>query len=160
MIKENQLLRDGKIDQTGLEQLFHSMMLLGPAFEIYVVDLKGDILAFSALEGKVKRRNIDVAPVTEFLRGQVSLPLLGDDPCHLSRKKIFSAAKITHNDARQGYLYVIIGSELQDQVFANQLDNRIINQSIAIFIGVVISTILASIIITISNKGGVKVRRS
>ena len=82
MIKENQLLRDGKIDQTGLEQLFHSMMLLGPAFEIYVVGLKGDILAFSALEGKVKRHNIDVAPVTEFLRGQVSLPLLGDDPRH------------------------------------------------------------------------------
>ena len=63
MIKENQLLRDSKIDPVALEHLFNSMMLLGPAFEIYVIDLTGHVLAFSAAEGIVKRKTIAIENV-------------------------------------------------------------------------------------------------
>ncbi|NRA85779.1 MAG: sensor histidine kinase, partial [Gammaproteobacteria bacterium] len=94
MIKENHLLRDGKIDPSVLEHVFHSMMLLGPAFEIYVVDLTGKILAFSAVEGKVKRKVVNLTPIKSFLNQHKKWPLLGDDPRHQSRQKIFSAAKI------------------------------------------------------------------
>jgi len=158
------------------------MMLLGPAFEIYVVDLSGNILAFSAPEGKVKRRNVDVKPLKQFIEKlattnkkhaadkeagdkeagdkqagdkkaigqQVNWPLLGDDPRHLERKKIFSAAPIYQNQHQRGYLYVIIGSELQDNLDQNLLGSKIATQTGAIFIGALLFALLASIIIVLA----------
>ena len=155
MIKENHLLRDGKIDPSVLEHVFHSMMLLGPAFEIYVVDLTGKILAFSAVEGKVKRKVVNLTPIKSFLNQHKKWPLLGDDPRHQSRQKIFSAAKIYQVDKanaddktnHQGYLYVIIGSELQDTIKQNLLSNKIVDQSVAIVIGSLLFALLSSIIL-------------
>lgn len=150
MVKENQLLRDGRIDAGALKHVFHSMMLLGPAFEIYVVDLNGQIMAFSATDGKVKRKTIDISPIKEFLTAQKSFPLIGDDPRHNSRKKIFSAANIYHNEQHQGYLYVIIGSELQDAIYDNLLGDKLLNQSVAVFVGAILFAVLASIIIILA----------
>ncbi|NRA55857.1 MAG: HAMP domain-containing histidine kinase [Gammaproteobacteria bacterium] len=165
MIKENQLFTKGKIDPVVLDHVFHSMMLLGPAFEIYVVDLSGNILAFSAPEGKVKRRKVDVIPLKQFIDKQsinkpsvgkqvigqkVSWPLLGDDPRHLLRTKIFSAALIYQNQNQLGYLYVIIGSELQDNLDQNLLGSKIATQTGAIFIGALLFALLASIIIVLA----------
>jgi len=39
---------------------------------------------------------------------------MGDDPRHLSRQKIFSAAPIPAQGPREGYLYVILGGEAYD----------------------------------------------
>ena len=147
MIAESQLLRDGKIDATALEHTFHSMMLLGPAFEIYVTDIQGKVLAFSAAPGKVKRKVIDITPIKHFLSGQSSFPLLGQDPRNLNGQKIFSAAKIFQEEHLQGYLYVIIGSELEDKIIANLTSNKLLSNTIAIaltaaFLALVIALLL------------------
>ncbi len=116
MVKDHQLLKDGELDHKALKSAFHSMMVLGPAFEFYVLDVDGRIQTFSAEPGKVKRDHVDLKSVRQFLSKQVLLPILGDDPRSLTRHKIFSVAEIKHEEKLIGYLYIIIGGEKYDDV--------------------------------------------
>ena len=116
---DNPLLKDGVYDKAALENLFHTLMLLGPAFEFYYLDPAGNILTYSADKNKIKRKKIDLAPVQTFIQQPGDFPLFGDDPRNTDRQKIFSAAPIYKDEHLQGYLYVIIGGEIYDSVFGS-----------------------------------------
>ena len=51
---DNPLLQDGVYDKKALKKLFHTLMLLGPAFEFYFLDPAGNIITYSADENKNK----------------------------------------------------------------------------------------------------------
>lgn len=113
MIQENSLLKSGRIDQAALANTFHTLMLLGPAYEIYTLDPEGKILIYSADPGHVRSTRVDLAPVKNFIRG-TSLPSYGDDPRNPGEHKIFSTAEIKDaSGAAIGYLYVILRSQQQ-----------------------------------------------
>lgn len=114
---DNPLLQDGVYDKKALENLFHTLMLLGPAFEFYYLDPAGNILTYSADPNKIKRKKVDLSPIQHFINAPANMPIFGDDPRHNTRQKIFSVAPIYQNKALQGYLYVIIGGEIYDSVF-------------------------------------------
>lgn len=116
VVQDHQLLKDGKIDHDALKHAFHSMMVLGPAFEFYVLTTDGEIETYSADPGKVKRTRVDLEPIREFLSNQAVLPIVGDDPRSLEREKIFSVAEIKQDSHLVGYLYIIIGGEIYDDV--------------------------------------------
>lgn len=116
MVKDHQLLKGGELDHKALKSAFHSMMVLGPAFEFYVLDVEGNIQTYSAEPGKVKRDRVDLESVLKFLEKDALLPILGDDPRSTSRHKIFSVAEINHGQTLIGYLYIIIGGEKYDDV--------------------------------------------
>ena len=62
LAQDNPLLQDGVYDKKALENLFHTLMLLGPAFEFYFLDGQGNILTYSADAEKIKRKSIDLTP--------------------------------------------------------------------------------------------------
>lgn len=116
MIAENVLLKTGRIDRTALEDTFHSLMLLGPAYEIYTLDMHGNILVYSADPGLVRSTQVNLQQVKAFIAGE-ALPVFGDDPRNPGAHKIFSAAQI--NDGKGGdigYLYVILRSQQQTAI--------------------------------------------
>ncbi len=132
LASDNPLLQDGVYDKAALENLFHTLMLLGPAFEFYFIDPAGKILTYSASADKIKRQSIDLAPLVELISSTEVLPIYGDDPRHLSRKKIFSAAPIYSDKAQenlQGYLYVIIGGEIYDSIFSRVKEDQQLQQN-------------------------------
>jgi len=147
LASDNPLLQDGVYDKAALENLFHTLMLLGPAFEFYFVDPAGKILTYSADAKKIKRQKIDLAPLVEIISNPNGLPIYGDDPRHLAHKKIFSAAPIyssskssstkssgTINNSisdknLQGYLYVIIGGEIYDSIFSRVQEDQQLQQN-------------------------------
>lgn len=106
IVEKKLLMQDGEVNQAAMADVFKMLMVINPSIELYLVDLSGRILTFSAPPGRVVRNKIDLHPVHAFLRG-AALPLRGDDPRDPTRRKIFSAAPI---DA-QGYLYIILASE-------------------------------------------------
>jgi len=116
IIKDHGLLRNGELDHSALKQAFHNMMVLGPAFEFYVIGLDGKIQTYSADPGKVKKTHIDLQPIKAYIDRSEPFPILGDDPRSLSRTKIFSSAEIKHEGVAIGYLYIIIGGEIYDNV--------------------------------------------
>ena len=69
-----------QINQTALKSLFHWLMVINPSIELYLLDASGEILAYSAPEGHVKRQTVSLGPVHRFLAGNATYPLVGDDP--------------------------------------------------------------------------------
>jgi len=116
VVHDNVLLKNGAIDHDALKHAFHSMMILGPSFEFYVLDPQGNILTFSADPGRVKKQTVNLLPIQQFIDKTESLPILGDDPRSLDKHKIFSVAPITDNGKLVGYLYIIIGGEIYDGI--------------------------------------------
>ena len=131
---DNPLLQQGVYDHDALKNLFHTLMVLGPAFEFYYVDPSGNILTHSASPSQVKRSKIDLVPILQLTRNQAALPIYGDDPRHLTRKKIFSAAPVFNGSDLQGYLYVIVTGEQYDNAFSRIQSNNFKELSL-IFIG-------------------------
>ncbi len=116
IVNERLLMADGRVNQDALKDIFHMLMVINPGIEIYLLDLEGKILTFSAPEGRVKRKSVDLEPIKKYLNQELAAPLQGDDPKSLSRKKVFSAARIERQGKLEGYLYVILGGEQYDSV--------------------------------------------
>ena len=86
---DNPLLQDGVYDKAALENLFHTLMLLGPAFEFYFLDAQGNILTYSADPAKIKRQTVSLTPLKQLIANPQQEPVFGDDPRGYSYKKIY-----------------------------------------------------------------------
>jgi len=121
LARDNPLLQQGVYDHDALENLFHTLMVLGPAFEFYYVDPQGNLLTHSIGASLIKRNKIDLVPLIQLTRNQAKLPIYGDDPKHLTRKKVFSAAPVFNGSTLQGYLYVIVAGERYESAHDEKL---------------------------------------
>ncbi len=139
IVAENNILQDNQINQKALKDIFHMLMVINPSIEIYLLDREGSILAFSAEPGKVKRNKINLVPVKQFISGQ-SLPVFGDDPRDADGKKVFTAAAINTEKRLEGYLYVILGGEIYDNIIQKIQGSYILQLSIRV---ITISLIVA-----------------
>jgi two-component system, OmpR family, sensor kinase len=114
IVAEKLVFRNGSMNQNSLKEIFHMLMVVNPSLEVYFLDPQGNVLAFSAEPGKVKREKVDLKPIRRFLTQKTGLPVLGDDPREKSGKKIFAAARIPERGQLEGYLYIILGGEVYD----------------------------------------------
>jgi len=110
------LLADGSANQEALKELFHTLMIVNPSIELYLVDSQGSILAFNAPPGQVRVEQIELGYVREFLNQTTALPIQGTDPRNPERLKAFSAAPVYENQQLAGYLYIVLGGENYDTV--------------------------------------------
>lgn len=146
LIADRQLVKNGVLNQTALKETFHHYMVVNPSIEIYLLDLQGRLLSYSADPGKVKRNHVDVQPIREFLAGH-TFPLLGDDPRSHDRRKVFSVAPVPSAAAPQGYLYVVLRGEEYDrieQLFQNSFLARLSGTAVAVSLsaGLVVGLLL------------------
>ena len=116
IVKEKELITDHRVNHDALQSVFMGLMVVNPIIEVYLVDPKGKLLAWSAPDGVVKRETIDLGPVKKFLSAAKNTPILGNDPRDLGRDKVFSAAPIKQGDQLQGYLYIVLGGQNYDSV--------------------------------------------
>jgi signal transduction histidine kinase len=118
IVAEEPLFNNRQVNQSALKSLFHWLMVVNPAIELYLLDPDGKILAFTAPEGHVKRQRVSLQPIHQFIKGNIEYPYMGDDPRGLSRQKVFSAAPIPgiNPDTPAGYLYVILEGEAYDSI--------------------------------------------
>lgn len=132
------------IDYAGIEHTIHYMMVMNPKIEIYLLDEKGKILAFFAEpKKKVVQDFVHVEPIKKFISGEGEIPIFGDDPRHASRKKPFSAAHLQIGKNIEGYLYIIIESELYDSVAGMIREHYIVQTTIK---GLVVTLIFTGLI--------------
>ncbi len=116
LVADRNLVEEGRLNQEALKETFHQYMVINPSIEIYLLDLQGKILAYSADPGKVKRHHVSLEPLMTFLAGAESYPLLGDDPRSHDGQKAFSVTPVPTTDHPEGYLYVVLRGEEFDTV--------------------------------------------
>ena len=118
LVADRDLVAEGRLNEPALKSMFHDYMQINPSIEIYLLDLDGQILSYSADPGKVKRKRVSLGPINDFLNDSASFPLLGDDPRSHERRKVFSVTPVPSADSPQGYLYVVLRGEMYDFVDA------------------------------------------
>jgi two-component system, OmpR family, sensor kinase len=138
------VMQNGQVNQKALDSLFHQMMVINPAIEVYLLDPQGKIVSYNAPEGVVKRQRVDLAPITSYIKGEVRFPFTGEDPRNPDGHKVFTVAPIESNGEKQGYLYIVLGGEHYEHV-AEMLAQSYIAES---------AMLVISIALTIAFFGG------
>jgi len=140
----------GGVRREALDSIFHSLMVINPEIEVYLIDPSGRILEYSAPPGRVQRSRVSLAPIEAFLHPSTAgkhFPILGDDPRDPDGQKIFSVAPIFERvpapeaadqagtdragegAGRQrllGYLYVVLSGEEATSMTAMMRDSAIV----------------------------------
>lgn len=145
LARDNPLLQQGVYDHSALKNLFHTLMVLGPAFEFYFVSPTGDILTHSIIPSRIKRNNISIKPIIALTQNLSPLPVYGDDPQEPNNQKIFSAAPVINNAKLQGYLYVIVTGQQYESIFNHQQEGK----TLEIFILIMAAALLFLLIVTL-----------
>ncbi|WP_144114104.1 sensor histidine kinase [Paraburkholderia sp. BCC1886] len=102
----------------AVRQLFGQLMMVNPSVEVYLLDNQGRIQGDDAPAGHVKRAQVDLTPIRQFIAGN-ALPIVGDDPRSVDGKKVFSAAPLQlSGQAPSGYIYVVLLGEEHDALAA------------------------------------------
>jgi len=113
--RDTQLMDANGLKPEAVRDLFSQLMLVNPSVEVYLLDANGRIVGNAAPVGRLRREQVDLAPVHRLLQGD-ALPILGDDPRSMDGKKVFSAAPLKFNGKETGYLYVVLLSEEHDRI--------------------------------------------
>ncbi|WP_166268806.1 sensor histidine kinase [Marinobacter caseinilyticus] len=114
LVQDRNLVYEGRLDEKALKELFSLYMTINPSIEIYLLDLDGKILSYSADPDKIKRNRVSMAPIRTLLADMTAYPVLGDDPRSHDRQKVFSVTEVPSADAPEGYLYVVLRGEEYD----------------------------------------------
>ena len=147
MVAEKILMPGGRVNEEALKEIFHMLMVINPSIEVYLLDADGAILNSSAPPGKVKRQRVSLAPLERFLGGVDVLPILGDDPRDLDRKKVFSVSPIPLKGPVECYLYVILGGEEYDSAIQMLQGSYILRLSTWAVAGGIVFSALAGLLL-------------
>ncbi len=150
------LLTKNRVNREALDEIFNMLMVVNPGIEIYLLDTDGKILAFSAPEGKVKRKRVNLLPVRKWLEGEDRAPILGDDPRSSKGRKIFTAAPIYEEGNLAGYLYVILGGEIYDSVVQKIRGSYILQLSAWMILASLLFALIAGLILFALLTGRLK----
>ena len=156
IVKEKLLIQNQNINNKALKEVFSMLMVVNPSLEIYLLDTNGQILAFSAPLGKIKRKTVNIQPIKELLYPDAQLPILGDDPRDPTRKKIFSVARIPEQGHLQGYLYIILGGESYDSVVQKLKGSYILTLSSWIIVASLLFALITGLLLFAALTGRLK----
>jgi two-component system OmpR family sensor kinase len=147
IVDDQPLIQDQQINSNAVNQIFDQLMVINPSIEIYLLDLQGKVLTYSAPEGKVKRTSIALEPIRQFLEQDERLPIEGEDPRDLNGKKVFSAARIVNSDGLQGYLYIVLGGEKYDDIVQLLRDSYILDSALIVLLAALVTALLCGLFI-------------
>jgi signal transduction histidine kinase len=126
LIREVSPFVDGKINESALGTIMHSMMAVNPTIEVYLLDTSGNVLSFVVLDKKVILKSVDIGPIKDFMSNKNDHLTLGDDPRNPGKEVIFSAAPVLTDNILQGYVYLVLESEEQEKVSSNLLGSHFV----------------------------------
>jgi signal transduction histidine kinase len=125
---------EGNVDTLKIKDLMHSLMVINPSIEVYLLDKQGNIITHVAPFKRVKLTEVNLKPVKKFISKKKKPFIKGDDPRHPGEEKVFSAAKILDGETLTGYLYIILASEEQAAVTDTLFDSYMLKMGVQMFI--------------------------
>ncbi|MCB9297451.1 MAG: HAMP domain-containing histidine kinase [Lewinellaceae bacterium] len=119
LVKETRPLVNGQPDTAATHDIMHSMMVINPSVEVYLLDTAGRIIDYVVPYKSVKLERVGLGPVREFIDSEGQAFVLGDDPKKPGAKNAFSAAPVIESGRLTGYAYIILAGEEQAAVTSN-----------------------------------------
>lgn len=147
IVAEKLLMKDNHINDTALNEIFHMLMVINPSIELYLLNPRGRILAFSAPPEKVKRKQVDLEPIRKWFATDRTLPVMGDDPRNPDKRKAITVARIPKEGPLEGYLYIILGGEIYDGVMQKIKGSYILQLSFWVICAVVAVALITGFLV-------------
>ncbi len=119
-------IKGGNINQDWLDDIFESITNVNPNIDIYLTDLKGNIVSASTSEEPIVTNQIEIAPIVDFVENPLMGCVTGTNPRNGVKCKIFSAAPVMEGNKQTGYAYVILGGQETDSVMAHIKESYIL----------------------------------
>lgn len=148
------LIKDRIDSEAAIKDIMHSMMLINPIVEVYLLDTQGVILNYVAPEKVVKLKTVNLEPIKLFLEDKEHSIINGDDPRNPGEVKTFSAARIVDNGQLKGYIYIVLASQTYVSAAQTVIGSYILGLSIrSVIIILIISALVGLLAIWfITNK--------
>jgi len=138
--------KDG-IDHKKADSVFNSTMIISPNTEVYFLDTMGNVKYYYAPDSLIKQRKVPVAQIEAYLSDHIHL-IKNTDPRDPDNPKIFSAAPVTFQDQKIGYIYVILAGmeyrSVADFVFKSQVGGW----ATKVFFIIILATVVFSLLYT------------
>jgi len=129
-----------QVDRAELKALFMHAMVINPSLEIYLLDRKGELLAYDAPEERILRRRVDLEPVQRLLASDGMRTVRGDDPRSPDGRKPISAAPVVVDGEPRGWIYIILGGQDYESVLAGLRQSWILRSAAVLLAGALLVT--------------------
>lgn len=146
IVKETQPIKNGQPDTAATHDIMHSMMVINPSLEVYLLDTTGKIIDYVVPYSKVKLDRVDLRPIKTFLASSTPDLILGNDPKQPGEENIFSTAPIYENEQLSGYAYVILASETRNTITNSLSTHYILNLGGRLFYLILAATLLIGLL--------------
>lgn len=130
----------------AIDDLMHSMMVINPDVEVYLLNPSGKIISHVAPKKIVVREEIDLAPIKSFIDAGGDRCIKGDDPRDIQGRKIFSAAPVMNGDQLMGYYYIILASQERAGVLAELTGSYALGIGLRLILIVIAGAILLGLL--------------
>ncbi|QDK81025.1 HAMP domain-containing histidine kinase [Spirosoma sp. KCTC 42546] len=139
------------VNQKATERIFFDAMVTNPSAEVYLLDTTGRVMVYEAPAEKIKRHQISLEPIRQFIQTKGLVFIQGDDPKLTDGQQVFSAAEVRDQGRLQGYVYVVLLGEsygttsmqlLQDYAFEWGLKTTLFMLLAALVVGFVVFNLL------------------
>ena len=146
MVKETKPLVNGDPDTTATHDIMHSLMVINPSVEVYLLDTTGKIIDYVVPNSTVKMERVSLGPVKEFIDANGANFVTGDDPKSPGEQNVFSAAPIFENEKLTGYAYIILAGEQQKEVSSMLLGSYFLKSGSTVFLTALIGSLLVGLV--------------
>lgn len=135
-------LKNGRPDTLVTHDIIHSIMVINPAVEVYLLDKGGRIIDFVVPDKSVKKDSVDLGVVRRYIAEGGHRYIAGDNPKDPSERSIFSAAPIYENGQLGGYVYAVLASEKQAEILTGLNKNLFFSLGSAIFFATLLTVLM------------------
>ena len=138
-------LKKGKPDTLVTHDIIHSIMVVNPSVEVYLLDTAGQIIDFVVPDKSVKTHQVNMVAIKKFIAANGKEYIAGDNPKQPGEESIFSAAPVYEDGSITGYVYAVLASEKQKAILEGYSYNLLYSLGARLFF----ATLLISFIIGI-----------
>jgi signal transduction histidine kinase len=157
MAENANLVSNSQTDFKVLARLSSHVMVINPSVEVYVLDMKGQVIAPTEALGGDRQLDtiapsfVDLSPIRKFLQNDSTYPIVGSNPKNLEAGSIFSVAPLyTSNSIAEevqqlGYVYVVLAGERHQSLLNSLGDSYSIKTLYLTLAGILLFALLAGI---------------
>ena len=137
---------DKGINKKIADSVFYNAMVLNPSIEVYFLDTTGNIMYYQAPDSAIKLWKIPLENIIKHIQSNGKNFIKGPDPKNPSVQKVFSAAEVTINGKRLGYIYVIVGGNEYSNAMQVLFGSHVMSLAIIAFCVILVLSVVLSLL--------------
>ena len=137
---------DKGINKKIADSVFYNAMVLNPSIEVYFLDTTGKIMYYQAPDSAIKLWKIPLNNIIKHIQSNGKDFIKGPDPKNPSKQKVFSAAEVTSNGKKLGYIYVIVGGNEYNNAAHVLFGSHIMSLAIIAFSVILVLSVALSLL--------------